>query len=370
MYLTTYITPKQIFKQNFNYDNFMQKEIIVIKEYRKLTINIKFPKIKENLTITQQKRIQEIEQTIEIARNLLKPFENNYENEYYTFKIPKHSGGFRTINAPNTAFKNALNNVKTLFENNIRCLPHSAAHAYIKQTSITDALKKHQKNNSNWFLKIDLKNFFPSCKPEHIYNLLINLYPFYYLSENHKILLKEIIQICCLNNGLPQGTPMSPLLTNLIMVHYDYQIEQYLAEKEGFYIFTRYADDLLISSQKKFNWKETCRDLQEILKPFEINKEKIRFGSKAGRNWNLGLMLNKDNKITLGHKKKKTLNAMLNNFLKKYTTNQHWTKEELYKLQGHLSYLNHIEPEYHDYIIKKYNKKYHTDLKTIISNTL
>ena len=45
--------------------------------------------------------------------------------------------------------------------------------------------------------------------------------------------------------------------------------------------------------------------------PFELNTSKTRYGSAAGANWNFGIMLNKDNQMTIGRKKKKQLESML-----------------------------------------------------------
>ena len=139
------------------------------------------------------------------------------------------------------------------------------------------------------------------------------------------------------------------------MLPYDYKISKLLKRGTGeHYVYTRYADDILISCKNKFDWQKLQTQLAEILKPFTIKTEKTRFGSSAGRNWNLGLMLNKDNNITLGHQKNKQLNAMLNNFLKDFSSGIKWSLEDTYALQGHLSYLKHISPGYFDYILQKY----------------
>ena len=298
------------------------------------------------------------------AFNILEPFIHTHTQHYRVFQIPKRSGGLRTIHAPNPEFKEALSKVKNIFEQRLKCLPHDAAYAYVKNRSVKDALIKHQNNNSNWYLKIDLKDFFPSCTPGLIFDALYELHPFCTLPKPDLVKLKTIIDVCCLNNGLPQGTPMSPILTNLLMVRYDYAIYNYLKRGTGeHYVYTRYADDILISSKSKFDWKKLQDELAMILAPFQIKKEKTRFGSKNGSNWNLGLMLNKDNNITLGSEKKRTIKAMLNNYLRDIKNNIEWSKEDRDQLQGHLSYLKNIEPNYYDYILQKYQNKYNVLLK-------
>ena len=85
--------------------------------------------------------------------------------------------------------------------------------------------------------------------------------------------LECLLSLCMLNNGLPQGTPTSPFLTNLVMVEYDYKITEYLKSLGAGYIYTRYADDILISNKGKFNFNAILTKLNEILQPFTIKTE-------------------------------------------------------------------------------------------------
>lgn len=365
-----YIT---LFKNNTNHISYTQLQQNNFENYT--TKAYKYTYFIENPRPTNTEKITKTQQQLDIIYALLYPYKETYEHQYYTFKIPKRSGGLRTINAPNPDFKDLLRRTKDIFEQNIKVLAHPAAFAYTAQRSIKDALIVHQQNNSNWFLKIDLKNFFNNCTPEIVYDNIKELYPFWYFDDAHKARLKEIIKICSLNNGLPQGTPISPLLTNLLMVSYDYKISQYLYNlnrtSNNKFVYTRYADDILISARKTFSWKTIENELKNILQPFKINSAKTRYGSKAGTNWNLGLMLNKDNNITLGHQKKKVLNAMLNNFLRDFGTPKQWNQSDTYALQGQLSWLKQIEPDYYSYLIQKYEAKYqHTTYAEAIKTIL
>lgn len=160
--------------------------------------------------------------------------------------------------------------------------------------------------------------------------------------------LKTALSLCFLDGGLPQGTPISPMLTNLIMIPIDHALCNDLLRR-GF-IYTRYADDIQISSKVSFDYSEVCRQIESVLArfdaPYHIKPTKTRYGSSAGRNWNLGVMLNKDNQITIGRKNKDYLKAACNNYINDRRHNVRWEQHDVLVLSGKISYYKMVEPEY------------------------
>ena len=75
----------------------------------------------------------------------------------------------------------------------------------------------------------------------------------------------------------------------------------------------------------------------EVSPTLQLNREKSRCGSIAGSNWNLGLMLNKDNNITIGHKNKMKLKAKINNFILDFTNQNFWSIIDTQVLQGEVN---------------------------------
>ena len=292
---------------------------------------------------------------------------HNVEEMYTEFKIPKRTGGFRTIDAPNEELKNFMRQVSHNVIRDFKLLPHDSAFAYVKRRSVIDAVKEHQKNNSRWFLKIDLKDFFGSCNPTFIKEQLLKLYPFAIRGPGTNEFIDALVKLSCLNNKLPQGTPISPWLTNLVMVEYDYKITKMLNNlpEHGFkkqkYVYTRYADDILISAKEKFDYQTIIEFIKEILKdtPLTIKEEKTRFGSASGRNWNLGIMYNKDNELTIGHKKKRQIKDNIYYFIK---FKDNFVLEQCQWLQGNISWLRSVEPEYTEGLLKYYKDKFDFDV--------
>lgn len=296
------------------------------------------------------------------------------EEEYETFRIPKKTRGFREINAPRSELKRDQKDVASSLAS-LGVLSHDSAWAYIPGRSVVKAMKEHQRNNSRWFLKIDLHDFFGSCSPEFIKESLLNIFPFAYYKdiepEITEDLMNNLTHIACLNGGLPQGTPLSPALVNLIMVGYDYKINKMLYELgknnivlRQHYVYTRYADDIIISARSKFDYNLIVNKIKELLEstPLTINEEKTRFGSSAGRNWNLGIMLNKDNKLSVGHKKKHDIKVLVHNYCIDTINGIMWELDELYYIQGQLSWLQNVEPDYYKGILNYWRVKYHIDV--------
>lgn len=296
---------------------------------------------------------------------------------YETFHIPKKSGGLRRIDAPKPELMNALRNLKTIFEEDFHALYHTSAFAYVKNRCTVDAVKRHQKNNSKWFGKLDLHDFFGSTTLDYVIKMFSMVFPFSEIVKfpNGEAELRKALDLAFLNGGLPQGTPLSPLITNVMMIPVDYKLANAFRDfdKQRF-IYTRYADDFIISSKVDFDVhrveKLVVDTLHEFGAPFTINESKTRYGSSAGRNWNLGVMLNKDNEITVGHKKKRQFQSMLYNYITDKRKGISWPREDIQTMQGLHSYYRMVEPETIDAIVKYTNEKMETDVLRLIKDDL
>ena len=304
-------------------------------------------------------------------------FSQDRASLYHTFHIPKSSGGLRRIDAPLPELMGALRELKMLFETHMFAMYHTTAFAYIRGRSTIDAIKRHQRNESKWFLKLDFADFFGSTTPVFVMDMLSQVFPFSELVKYRagREELQKALSLCFLNDGLPQGTPISPFITNVMMIAIDHQISNRLRSFDNRrFVYTRYADDLLISCKIDFNpdsvQKFVIDTLAEFNAPFSIKTEKTRYGSSAGRNWNLGLMLNKENQITIGHKRKKEFKAMLDNYLRDRGTDSKWPYHDIQVLSGLISYYRMVEKDYIDYLLRQYSEKHRVDIRQCIKEDL
>lgn len=301
------------------------------------------------------------------------------EEEYTHFKIPKKTHGFRQIDAPTDELKKDLKKIAEMLTGFLDICPHDAAWAYVKGRSVVGAMQEHTKNNSKWYLKLDLHNFFGSINKVFAVNTLLELYPFATAPEVCLIPLTQMFELGSLDGVLPQGTPLSPTLTNLIMVKYDYYICKMLARmgREGTipkqrYVYTRYADDIIISAQTDFDFNKIKEGIEELFNdtPLSINNEKTRYGNFSGANWNLGVMCNQLGEVTTGHIRKDNLRGWIDNYIKALHNDEEWELTELQQLQGNLSWLHQVNPKSYDGLMRYVNKKYDRDVYATLLNDI
>lgn len=304
-------------------------------------------------------------------------YEKKRESLYVKFYLPKKSGGLREINAPVPELMDALRELKTIFETKFFALYHTSAFAYVQHRCAVDAVKRHQKNESHWFLKTDFSNFFGSTTPDFLMHMLSMIFPFSEViaSTRGREVMAKALDLCFLHGGLPQGTPISPMLTNLMMIPIDHRLYNCLRDYKGHsYVYTRYADDILISARHHFDHMELVEfinsTLNEFRAPFVIKDEKTRYGSRAGSNWNLGVMLNKDNEITIGTKNKQRFRAMICNYILDRKNGKPWELHDIQVLNGITNYYKMIEKDYIESAIQALNKKYNTNVQQSMKEDL
>lgn len=296
---------------------------------------------------------------------------------YREFHIPKKSGGLRKIDAPEPELMDALRRLKTIFEEDFHLMYHTSAFAYVKRRSTLDSVKRHQANESKWFAKYDLSNFFGNTTLDFVTKMFSMIYPCSeVVRDTHgREALVTALELAFLEGGLPQGTPISPLITNVMMIPIDHKLANSFRDfNRQRYIYTRYADDFLISSRYDFSFREVEQHIVDVLKsfdaPFTIKSEKTRYGSSSGSNWNLGVMLNKDNQITVGYKKKRQFQAMLASYVMDSKNGVSWDKNDIQVMEGYRNYYRMVEGEAIDRIVEHVGEKYGVDIVKMIKNDL
>ncbi len=230
------------------------------------------------------------------------------EIRYTTFTVPKKSGGERTISAPNKRLKLVQSRLAKLLEQcqleveaKLKVKPQCVlAHGFKSGFSIQTNAINHR--GRRWVFNADLKDFFPSINFGRVYGFFIKNK--YYLLNKKTATI--IAQIACHDNKLPQGSPCSPIISNIIAHVLDIRLNELAASRGCTY--TRYADDLTFSSDERAfpasvarrdpaaipRWLAGSGLTQRVVKAgFSINGEKSRMQYCYSRQEATGLIVNK-----------------------------------------------------------------------------
>lgn len=181
--------------------------------------------------------------------------------KYTTFEISKKNGGQRTIAAPVDRLKELQRRLADLLQdcldeiNTARELKDRTAHGFRRGRSIITNARQHR--HRRWVFNIDLENFFPSINFGRVRGFFIKNRDF----KLHEKVATVLAQIACHDNSLPQGSPCSPIISNLVTHVLDMHLVK-LAQGAGC-TYSRYADDLTFSSNKRQVPPEIAQQVSE-----------------------------------------------------------------------------------------------------------
>ena len=153
---------------------------------------------------------------------------------YRPFTIQKRDGRERRILAPSPALKVLQRQLLQRYLTQLRT--HPAATAFSSGASIVANARQHA--GQAWIATLDIADFFESTNAERVRA--------FFIKEGWRgAALATLMRLCVYRNGLPQGAPTSPCLSNLVNRELDRELSQ-LAQGAGAH-YTRYADDLTFS---------------------------------------------------------------------------------------------------------------------------
>lgn len=224
--------------------------------------NAKLLRTKKNYEMNIEKDWKYFDSLLNITdcdKTLIKNYSNN-PNEYVESITMMISGKRRKIIKYKNSHKGR--HLRRLHEKISHILttylkPSSYAYAYKKDSSTKLCVERHI--NSMSFAKMDIHSFFNSI---HLSNLsivlkkrLINTIGMFYGKAVPRYIFLEAILKCCFYGGkLPLGFVTSPILSDIYMHEFDIIVGDQYEDL----IYTRYADDILVSSKKKNKKLKYC----------------------------------------------------------------------------------------------------------------
>ena len=222
--------------------------------------------------------------------------------------------------------------------------------AYNRGCSIKENAIIHRE--SNYILHTDIKNFFNRINEAHI-DRLFKIYS----TPLNKQDIELIKKIVLYENRLVIGSVSAPYISNCIMCEFDYELHNALA-KEFNIKYTRYADDLVISSSEYIPISIIdIIDKYLGIYSFERNIDKTYFMNKKSRRIVTGVTIdNNENTLSLGSRNYKKIKKLIYNYLVKNTGDEE-------KIRGYLSYLRNINEDRYYSLMKTYER--YGDVKTL-----
>ncbi|WP_315742402.1 retron Ec67 family RNA-directed DNA polymerase/endonuclease [Bradyrhizobium sp. SZCCHNR1075] len=229
------------------------------------------------------------------------------DKKYVQFSVPKKVGGERIISAPDKRLKMIQRRLAKLLqkcqievEEQLKVKPQcTLAHGFKKGFSIRTNAASHR--GQRWVFNADLQDFFPSINFGRVQGFFVKNK---YYALNTKIALL-IAQIACHERRLPQGSPCSPIISNIIAHLLDIRLNE-IASANGC-TYTRYADDLTFSTNEKLfpaslakrdagslhKWSVGTSLTKRVTKAgFAINARKTRMQYRDSRQEATGLVVN------------------------------------------------------------------------------
>ena len=250
---------------------------------------------------------------------------------YYTFSIPKKSGGVRTITAPDEILKKAQRELLKDIQNKFWI--SKLAHGFTKKRNILTNAKAHR--GKRWILNLDIRDFFPSIT----WSLIKRVKQ----TDSEAASFESVPSLVFLYNGiLPQGAPTSPFLSNYCMREFDTQILPLLRKLVSDDIeYTRYADDLTFSSNSRAIEK-VLPIVESKLKSIglELSTDKTRLAGRGQRQEITGLNIN-SGRPTIPKKYRRRVRALV------HRASNGWiiTHKQKERLLGMISHIALCHPE-------------------------
>lgn len=277
-------------------------------------------------------------------------------HHYRRFEVPKKTGGVRRISAPMPRLKAA----QTWILNHIlKQVPvHEAAHGFRHHRSIASNARPHL--GADIVINMDLEDFFPTVTYPRVKGLFVSL--------GYSESVATVLTLLCSEpdveeveldgnryfvavgpRRLPQGSPASPALTNVLCRNLDKRLAG-LAESMGF-TYTRYADDLTFSGGRDVSRTSLVgrliRAVEDIVdhEGFKVHPKKTRVMRRTKKLEVTGVTVN--DKLGVDRKTLRRFRATLYQIEKDGPQGKHWNHSAnvLSSMNGYANFVAMIDPE-------------------------
>ena len=212
--------------------------------------------------------------------------------------IPKANGGQRGLGIANVVDRVVQQAVRLVLEPLYEPMFHEASHGFRPgrscQTAITAAYR-HIEEGFGWVVDLDLEKFFDRVSHQRLLaRLAQRVESRALLMLIGKMLKAKVVMpdgvVVATEEGVPQGGPLSPLLSNIVLD----ELDQELARRG--HRFVRYADDCNIYVRSERAGRRVMASIKAFIQKrlrLQVNAQKSAVARPEGRHF-LGFRLKRD----------------------------------------------------------------------------
>lgn len=281
------------------------------------------------------------------------------EKLYEAFKLRKNGGGLRKIHNPMPRLKDVQKIILVRVLNKVPVGKHIGA--YVPGKSCLSTASQHVKRGV--IISLDIKNFFTSVKRAMVRRTLHSY------GYNHRV-ASLLASLMCYTNFVPQGSPTSGYIANLVA---DQRFDQAIIKDLGpEWVYTRYSDDIDISHAEM----QPRERITEVIKlvahhinaaGFILNHGKTKLEPYWRQQRILGIVVNE--KTNIPRLEYNRLRCLIHNCLVHGLDSQYkragLSSAGLLKshIKGKLSYLHQIDPVRINQLTEKFDLVCEKDTK-------
>ena len=304
------------------------------------------------MTITYRE-LSSLEQDLGVDARTLYGVSNNISRHYRPAEIPKGDGSVRRLWVPDEPLKSIQRKIARVLLSPMEVSPHATAYRY--GAGIVKNARAHV--GQPRVLTLDIFRFFDHVRYSAVKE---KAFPADRYCEANRILLTLL---CYYREGLPQGAPTSPWISNLILKEMDDTLGAWCGERG--IVYTRYCDDMTFSGD--FDEKEVIKQVSTMLVPygFRLNHKKTKVFKASQRQTVTGIVVNQKENVSKDYKREIRKEVF---FCQKHGVEEHLHHEMLdispsqylNKLLGKINFVLQVSPQ---------NKEF-TEYKNIVLNLL
>lgn len=280
------------------------------------------------------------------------PVEANISSKTFT-----QQGKTRELLVPNERLK-GLHEFIRLFLLDFVPINESVVFSYRKGVSAYDAVALHAKSKA--FFVCDIANFFPSIKRSRIKTTLLTAKSFCPIADLDNW-LDRIVDLVCVNDGLPIGFSTSPAISNAALVPFDNALQGYCNDRG--LAFARYSDDIIVSGEHHEALEGIQDRIAELLREtmqeeLSLHPKKSKFLHSGAKIKLLGMVLLPNGTVSIDASVKDEIEVLIHFYLRdrgKFADREGGDPRKAEaRLAGLLNYANSIDKSYLDKLRRKF----------------